>query len=70
MLFLQKTGTKKKEEVEFLMGLLAKTLLNELDEMHRENVKITFFGDLSKLNPKLIEITRQAEEKNKKTTQV
>ncbi len=68
--FSTENWNRKKEEVEFLMGLLAKTLLNELDEMHRENVKITFFGDLSKLNPKLIEITRQAEEKTKNNTGV
>ena len=68
--FSTENWNRKKEEVEFLMGLLAKTLLNELDEMHRENVKITFFGDLSKLNPKLIEITRHAEEKTKNNTGV
>ena len=68
--FSTENWNRKKEEVEFLMGLLAKTLLNELDEMHRENVKITFFGDLSKLSPKLIEITRHAEEKTKNNTGV
>ena len=68
--FSTENWNRKKEEVEFLMGLLAKTLLNELDEMHRENVKITFFGDLSKLNPKLIEITRHAEKKTKNNTGV
>ena len=68
--FSTENWNRKKEEVDFLMGLLAKTLLNELDEMHRENVKITFFGDLSKLNPKLIEITRHAEEKTKNNTGV
>ena len=66
--FLQ--GNRKKEEVEFLMGLLAKTLLNELDDMHRENVKIRFLGDISQLNKNLIKIVNDAQEKTKNNTGV
>ena len=44
------------------MNLLAKTLLGELDEMHKENVKIKFLGDLTKLNTKLVEIIENAAE--------
>ena len=41
------------DEVNFLMELLAKTLTNELDEMHKEGVKIRFIGDISALSDKL-----------------
>ncbi len=68
--FSTENWNRKKEEVEFLMGLLAKTLLNELDDMHKENVKIRFLGDLSKLSDNLIKIVHSAEEKTKNNTGV
>ena len=68
--FSTENWNRKKEEVEFLMNLLAKTLLGELDEMHRENVKIKFLGDISKLNAKLVEIIQNAENKTKDNTGV
>ena len=37
------------EEVDFLMILFEKMLRRELEEMHREGVKINFVGDLSEL---------------------
>ena len=66
--FSTENWNRKKEEVEFLMGLLAKTLLNELDDMHRENVKIRFLGDISQLNKNLIKIVNDAQEKTKNNT--
>ena len=68
--FSTENWNRKKEEVEFLMNLLAKTLLGELDEMHKENVKIKFLGDLTKLNTKLVEIIENAENKTKNNTGV
>ena len=68
--FSTENWNRKKEEVEFLMGLLAKTLLNELDDMHRENVKIRFLGDISQLNKNLIKIVNDAQEKTKNNTGV
>ena len=68
--FSTENWNRKKEEVDFLMGLLAKTLSNELDEMHKENVKIKFLGDLEKLNDSLISVVRNAEEKTKNNTGV
>ena len=68
--FSTENWNRKKEEVEFLMNLLAKTLFGELDEMHKENVKIKFLGDLTKLNTKLVEIIENAENKTKNNTGV
>ena len=68
--FSTENWNRKKEEVEFLMGLLAKTLLNELDEMHNENVKIRFLGNLSELNNDLQKIVKNAQEKTKQNTGV
>lgn len=68
--FSTENWNRKKEEVEFLMGLLAKTLLNELDDMHKENVKIRFLGDIAQLNKNLIKIVNDAQEKTKNNTGV
>ncbi len=68
--FSTENWNRKKEEVEFLMGLLAKTLLNELDEMHSENVKIRFLGDIEKLSDNLIKIVKNAQEKTSENTGV
>ncbi len=68
--FSTENWNRKKEEVDFLMNLLAKTLTDELDEMHEENVKIKFVGNIEKLGPKLIEILKNAENKTKNNTGV
>lgn len=68
--FSTENWNRKKEEVEFLMSLLAKTLLNELEEMNQENVKIKFLGDISKLNKNLQKIVQDAEEKTQNNTGV
>jgi len=58
------------EEVNFLMELLAKTLTNELDEMHKESIKIRFIGDISALSNKLQKILFNAEQKTEANTGV
>ncbi len=68
--FSTENWNRKKEEVEFLMGLLAKTLLNELDDMHKENVRIRFLGDLTKLSKNLVDIVKNAENNTKDNTGV
>lgn len=68
--FSTENWKRQKEEVDFLMNLLAKTLTDELDEMHKENVKIKFVGNIEKLSPKLIEILENAENKTKNNTGV
>lgn len=68
--FSTENWNRKKEEVEFLMGLLAKTLLNELDDMHKENLRIRFLGDLTKLSKNLVDIVKNAENKTKDNTGV
>ena len=68
--FSTENWNRKPEEVEFLMGLLAKTLGKELDEMHKEHVKIKFLGDISRLSATLKEILYNAEEKTKDNTGV
>lgn len=68
--FSTENWNRKKEEVEFLMNLVAVTLTNELAEMHKENVQIHFIGDLTKLSNKLQKILANAVETTKNNTGV
>lgn len=61
---------RTKEEVSFLMDLLAKTLGDELDELHQNNVVIRFLGDISQLSTKLQDVVFNAEEKTKNNSGV
>ena len=63
--FSTENWNRKKEEVDFLMDLVAVTLKNEIDEMNKEGVKISFIGDLSRLSDKLQKVTSAACEKTK-----
>ena len=68
--FSTENWNRKKEEVEFLMNLVAVTLTNKLAEMHKENVQIHFIGDLTKLSDKLQKILANAVETTKNNTGV
>lgn len=68
--FSTENWNRKKEEVDFLMELLAMTLTNELAEMHSEGVVISFIGDISKLSPKLQKILINSVETTKNNTGV
>ncbi|MFI3300270.1 MAG: isoprenyl transferase [Candidatus Gastranaerophilales bacterium] len=68
--FSTENWNRKQEEVDFLMDLFAKTLHNELQEMHEQNLIINFIGDLEKLNPKLQIILKNAVEVTKNNTGV
>ena len=52
------------------MNLVAVTLSNELEEMHKENVQIHFIGDLSRLTDSLQKILSNAVETTKNNTGV
>ena len=68
--FSTENWKRKPEEVNFLMDLLGQTLKNELEEMHENNVKITFIGDILKLSNKLQKTLNCAVEKTKNNTGV
>ena len=61
---------RTKGEVSFLMDLLAKTLGDELNELHQNNVVIRFLGDISQLSKKLQDVVSNAEEKTKNNSGV
>lgn len=68
--FSTENWNRKKEEVDFLMDLLANTLKNELQELHNNNVKMNFIGDLTRLNQNIQKIISDSKEKTKNNTGV
>lgn len=63
--FSTENWKRPKDEVSALMGLLVKYLRNELEELHKNNVKILTIGDISKLPQACIEELDHAKEKTK-----
>lgn len=59
--FSTENWNRSQEEVSFLMGLLAKTISNELTELNENHVRIKFIGDISVLNDDLKSILLNAE---------
>ena len=68
--FSTENWNRKPDEVNFLMDLLAQTLINELKEMHENNVVISFIGDTTKLSQKLQDILANAVETTKNNSGV
>lgn len=63
--FSTENWNRPQEEVNFLMGLLANTIKNELKELNENEVRIKFIGKISELNNELKVILSDAEEKTK-----
>ena len=68
--FSTENWKRTQEEVDFLMNLLATTIKTELNELSEKNVKMSYIGDLTKLNKHLQEILHDSEEKTKNNTGV
>lgn len=68
--FSTENWNRKQEEVDFLMELLATTIVNELDELNENNVRMNYIGNLSQLNNNLQNILSNSVEKTKNNTGV
>ncbi len=68
--FSTENWNRKKEEVDFLMDLLATTLKNELKELNENNVKMNYIGNLTQLNKNLQNILAESTEITKNNTGV
>lgn len=56
------------KEVNYLMTLAHKMVTRDLDEMHKENIKITWLGSKDRLSKRLISALKKAEELTKNNT--
>lgn len=64
--FSTENWKRSAEEVGALMGLLKKYLLEAIEQMERDRVKMEFFGDLTALDPELQELCRRTREISKR----
>lgn len=68
--FSTENWNRSPDEVNFLMGLLANTIKNELQEMNENGVKIRFIGNIKELTRELQQIVKEAEDTTKNNTGV
>ena len=59
--FSKENKSRSEKEVNFLVHLLEETLLKEVDELKKNNVKLKFCGDLDELSPRLSGIAKDVE---------
>lgn len=63
--FSTENWNRDKDEVEFLMSLLAKTIVAEIPEFQKNKVRVRFIGDIKSLNQNLKNILKDCEEQTK-----
>ena len=63
--FSTENWKRSEEEVGALMGLLERHLNEFLRDMEKNKVRLCFFGDLTKLSPKLQKLCHDAQEQSK-----
>lgn len=61
--FSTENWKRDKEEVEFLMSLLAKTIVNEVPEFIENDVRLNFIGDRKSLSKEIINVLEYGENK-------
>ena len=66
--FSTENWKRAEDEVSAIMGLLKKYLLEALQTMEQERIRIYFFGDLSRLPDELQQLAAEAQEKSKRYT--
>lgn len=60
--FSTENWQRPREEVDFLLELMYKTFVQEIEELRQEGVKIRLLGDRSTLTPEILKVWTQAEE--------
>lgn len=66
--FSTENWKRSAEEVDYLMKLLLWVAKNEVNELHKENIRIRFLGEKDRLSKDIINAIAKAEEKTKDNT--
>ncbi len=66
--FSSENWNRPREEVSKLMGLFVEALRREVDELHRNKVRLTFIGARDLLQPRLLEMIAFAEKQTANNT--
>lgn len=64
--FSTENWKRSEEEVSAIMGLLKQYLFEALEKMEKDQIRLRFFGDLSRLSPELQELAARTTEISKK----
>ncbi len=64
--FSTENWKRSKDEVNFIMGLFKTYLLEAIDSLERDHVRLRFFGDMSAVSPELQALARQTDEISEK----
>ncbi len=59
--FSSENWSRPREEVSMLMSLFIEALQREVDELHRNNVRLEFIGERGQLQPRLVDMIVAAE---------
>jgi undecaprenyl diphosphate synthase len=66
--FSTENWNRTEEEVSYLMKLLLWVAKNEVEELHKENIRVRFLGSEERLSPQVLKAIKNAEEKTKNNT--
>jgi undecaprenyl diphosphate synthase len=66
--FSSENWRRPREEVSRLMSLFLEALQREMDDLHRNNVRVRFVGERRKLRPKLVQKINAAEEQTRENS--
>ena len=64
--FSTENWKRPKEEVDGIFSLLEKYLYEAINDLREDNIVLSFWGDLSPLNPKLVELIEETNELSKR----
>lgn len=64
--FSTENWKRSEAEVNAIMGLLKKYLFEAIEKMERDQIRLEFFGDLSRLNPELRQLCQRTREISRK----
>lgn len=67
--FSTENWNRKEEEVSYLMNILKTALVNEFDEIEKENVRIVFAGQKERFSEELQKLIKNVEEKTRNNTE-
>ncbi|HOJ17996.1 MAG: isoprenyl transferase [Ignavibacteriales bacterium] len=68
--FSTENWNRPKKEVSTLMKLLVKALKSEVDELHKNNIKLEMIGDFESLPPVVQQNLKEAKERTKNNTRL
>ena len=68
--FSTENWKRSKDEIDGIMKLMGKYLQEALRDMEKHHVRLKFFGDLSKLSPKLKQLCADAQSRSEKYSDV